>query len=84
MPCEFEPLINASRVNSSRYCMELTARNQRPIESILGVRETVEDFLQFVVFHSQEQKVPREKAFILREHAYIQLRPHRNVSQSST
>jgi len=50
--------------------MELTARNQRPIESILGVRETVEDFLQFVVFHSQVQKVPREKAlFILREHA---------------
>ena len=70
MSCEFEPLINASRVNSSRYCMELTARNQRPIESILGVRETVEDFLQFVVFHSQVQKVPREKAlFILREHA---------------
>jgi len=36
MLCEFESLINASRMNSSRCCMKLTARNQRPIESILG------------------------------------------------
>jgi len=58
--------------------MELTARNQRPIESILGLREIVEDFLQFVVVQSQVQKVPREKVlFILREHASIELRPHR-------
>jgi len=78
MSCEFEPLINASRMNSSPYCMEPTARNQRPIENILGIREIVEDFLQIVVFQSQVQKVLREKVFFnLREHASIQLRPHR-------
>ena len=78
MPCEFEPLISTSQMNSSRCCMELTARNQRPIESILGLREIVEDFLQFIVFQTQVQKVLREKVlFILREHASMQLRPHR-------
>jgi len=71
MLCELEPLINASR-SSSRGCTELTARNQQPCESISRLREIVEDFLQFVVFQSQVQKVPREKVlFILREHASV-------------
>jgi len=78
MPCEFEPLINASRISSSRCCTELTARNQQPFKSISRLREIVADFLQFVVFQSQVKKVSREKVFfILRAHDSVQLRPHR-------
>jgi len=71
MPWELRPIINASRMSSSRYCSALTAWKVQSFESNLKPEGIVEGSLQLAVFESQEDALQKRRFFFLRTHALV-------------